>query len=528
MHSLQLRFMLVVLAGAALFAALAGSFAYRLGHEHALESGRATIDGLVDAVEKTAAIGAFTTDRQLLGEVIGGLARSPLVAGVQVRAASGTVLAQRGRLDKSSLSVERSLASPFDAAETVGRLRIVADTGRLEAAARSEAGLQAWLMVGQTALVALLLYVAAARLVSRPIVQLGRGLQAMQPGTSERLFVPAGHAHDEIGDLIRSANSLLAANEFALQRERELRAEIEAMEAQYRQIFDASSAGIFVLDPRGRLINSNPTALRVIGLPMERLRQLQGEDFVQQVFARPERVRQMMRDAGHRGETVSTDLELLQLGEQPRWVHCLISVQGAAADSRLIEGVMYDITERKRAEHAARHQADHDSLTGLRNRHASEATIERLVAEALATQSATTVLYIDLDGFKRVNDTLGHKAGDQVLLACAQRMQATVRRASDLVGRIGGDEFVIALGNIACADAMVGQLASALLATLCAPIEIDFGRTVQVGASIGIASFPRHGSTRKQLMHAADAAMYEVKRSGKNTFAVAAEASTVA
>lgn len=92
------------------------------------------------------------------------------------------------------------------------------------------------------------------------------------PGTTERLTVPTGHALDEIGDLTHSANALLDANQIAMQRERELRAEIEVMEAQYRQIFDFSSAGIFVLDGEGRLINSNPTALRVIGLPREQVR----------------------------------------------------------------------------------------------------------------------------------------------------------------------------------------------------------------------------------------------------------------
>lgn len=533
MHSLQLRFMAMVIAGATLFAALAGAFAYRMGHARALDHGRATIGALVDAVEKTAAIGAFSGDRVLLQEVIDGLAGNPLVAGVEVRAASGGLLAQRGAAaatgaaKAAAIGVDRRLASPFDKAEAVGLLHIEADASRMQADARSGALELAGLMVGQTALVALLLYVVAALLVSRPILQLGRGLRAMNPGTSERLAVPAGHALDEIGDLTHSANALLEANEIAMQRERELRAEIEVMEAQYRQIFDFSSAGIFVLDGEGRLINSNPTALRVIGLPREQLRQLRGDEFMQQVFARPDRVREMMEQAGDRHETVSTDLELLQHGDHPRWVHCLISVQSAPDTPRLIEGVMYDITERKRAEHGVQHRAEHDGLTGLKNRDASEAAIERFIAEAQANSTSVTVLYLDLDGFKRVNDTFGHKAGDQVLLACAQRMQSAVRRASDVVGRMGGDEFVIALNNIGSADAVATQLAFNLMAALTEPILVEGGHTVHVGASIGMASFPRHGTTRKQLLHTADAVMYEVKRSGKNAFAMALDAATL-
>ncbi len=530
MHSLQLRFMAMVIAGATLFAALAGAFAYRMGYARAIDHGRATIGALADAVEKTAAIGAFSGDRVLLQEVIDGLAGNPLVASVEVNDASGGALARRGsatapgRAQVAVIGIDRRLASPFDKTELVGLLHIEADPSRMQADARSRALELAGLMVGQTVLVALLLYVVAALLVSRPILQLGSGLRGMEPGTSERLPMPSGHALDEIGDLTHSANALLEANQIAMQRERELRSEIEVMEAQYRQIFDFSSAGIFVLNGDGQLINSNPTALRVIGLPIEQLRQLRGNDFMESVFARPDRVREMMEQAVARNETVSTDLELLHRSDHPRWVHCLISVQSAPDTPRLIEGVMYDITERKRAEHGVQHRAEHDGLTGLKNRDASEAAIDRFVAEARANGTAVTVLYIDLDGFKQVNDTLGHKAGDQVLLACAHRMQQAVRRTSDVIGRMGGDEFVIALNNIDSADAVGTQLAAQLLAALAEPITVEGGYTIGVGASIGMASFPRHGSTRKQLLHTADAVMYEVKRNGKNAFAMALEA----
>jgi len=349
----------------------------------------------------------------------------------------------------------------------------------------------------------------------------------MPPGTSERLQTPVQHERDEIGNLISGANDLLRANEIALLRERELRAEIEKMESQYRQIFDSSSAGIFVLDAAGRLINSNPTALTVIGLPPDAMQQLRGDDFVHQVFMRPERVLAMIADAAERRETVSADLELRRADDAPRWVHCLISVQGTAKQPSLIEGVMYDITERKRAESAVRHLAEHDALTGLRNRAATEATIDRYIVECAAGQSMLSVIYLDLDGFKQINDRLGHKAGDQVLQQCAARMQSVMRRAADMVGRIGGDEFVIAMNHLGPSDAILGQVAQQLQERLGEPIVLEDGQAVQVGSSLGIACYPRHGTTRRQLLQAADAAMYEVKRFGKNSHAMALEASAV-
>ncbi len=539
--SLQVRFMIVVIAGAALFAIGAGLLAYQMGHERGLENGNSTIAAMVDAVEKTAAIGAYTADRVLLQEVADGLSRNPLVARVELRSSSGALLASHrtagapeaedNTADK--VQVTRALVSPFDANERVGELVITADSRRLEAVARSEALTPTALLVGQTALIALLLYVVASRLVTQPIVRLGRELRGLLPGTSERLATPPAHANDELGTMIASANALLLGTELALQRERDMRAAVEKMEAQYRQIFDSSSAGIFVLDPQGKLINGNPTMLKIIGLPADQMKHMQGNDFVRRVFARPERVQALIAEAMIRGETVSADLELVQAGIAPRWAHCLISVQGTSngtdvEEVSLIEGVMYDITERIRVEHDVRHLAEHDALTGLKNRFTGDSAIDRFFADAQAGHSTVTLLYIDLDGFKRVNDTLGHKAGDQVLVQCALRLQAAVRRGSDLVFRAGGDEFVIAMPFTGSSDLAACNIAAALLASVQAPIVLDDGSTVGVGASIGMACFPRHGVTRKQVLTAADTAMYEVKRSGKNGYAMALDASPIA
>ena len=243
------------------------------------------------------------------------------------------------------------------------------------------------------------------------------------------------------------------------------------MEAQYRQIFDSSSVGIFVLDENGRLINGNPTVSRVVGLSMDELRRLSEDDFISRVFNRPEQVRQMIDEAVARGETVSADLELVQQGDERRWVHCLISVQ--RADGQTVEGVIYDITERKSDENAVRHRAEHDALTQLKNRAAGQATLERFVADARARDAVLTVACIDLDGFKQINDRHGHAAGDEVLVACADRMRAAVRRSSDLVARLGGDEFLIALRDVGPGDAVLIQVMRALIDGLALPIRLS-------------------------------------------------------
>ena len=521
--SLQLRFMLLVFASAALLAVVAATVAYQLGQARALASSRSSVEALATAVEKTVAIGAFANDAVLLQEVAGGLARNELVDVVEVLTADGRALTKvlrsgaTERLDATLLT--RPIVSPFDANESLGQLRIRLNDAKVQADADREAYTLAAAMAGQAALLALILYLLAARLVSRPIVRLASALRRMTPGSGERLQTPEGHAADEIGVLIAGANALLESNERALQIERRLRAEVEAMEAQYRQIFDSSSAGIFVLNESGRLINGNPTVSRVVGLSMAELRGLSEHGFISRVFHRPEQVRQMIDDAARRGETVSADLELVQQGDERRWVHCLISVQHV--DGRTVEGVIYDITERKSDENEVRHRAEHDALTQLKNRAAGQATLERFAGEAQSRGASLSVACIDLDGFKQINDSHGHHAGDEVLVACAERMRAAVRRSSDLVARLGGDEFVIALRDVGPGDAVLAQAMQDLLEGLSQPIVLSTGEAVSVGVSIGVACLPVHGNDPQQLTRAADEALYHVKRNGKHAFALA-------
>jgi diguanylate cyclase (GGDEF)-like protein/PAS domain S-box-containing protein len=525
---LQYRFLAGTLAAAVVFALVAGTLAYRLGERRANAAAHQTIASVQAAVEKTAAIAVYAHDTTLMREVIEGVARNPLVRQVDIVDAAGSTLlhgaATTAPVVASESVVRQPLKSPFDANETIGAMRIEIDGDQLQHVARREAWLMALLMVGQAALIAMTIFLTGARLVSRPIVRLARALTAMPPGTTERLAAPRGHEHDEIGTLVQSANDLLGANAQALARERALRQDIEAMEAQYRQIFDSTSAGIFVLDRQGRLINGNPTVLKVIGGGVGDLRQLRGQDFLDLVFARPERARAMIDQAALRNETMSADLELRSTDGRTRWAHCLLSVQDAraaeAVPEGVIEGVLYDITERKEVETDVRRRAEHDALTGALNRAGIDAAIDRYLAHGDG-DDALSLLYLDLDGFKQINDRHGHHRGDEVLQQAVIRIQGELRRTSDLVGRIGGDEFVIALAHSGPTDLAASQLAANIVARLCEPFELGDGIVVDMGVSIGMASFPRHGRHRRELMHAADEAMYWVKRNGKNAYAAA-------
>ena len=181
-----------------------------------------------------------------------------------------------------------------------------------------------------------------------------------------------------------------------------------------------------------------------------------------------------------------------------------------------LDGVMFDVTERKRLEERLAHDAAHDPLTGLPNRTLLLETLDRALRRASRTHTNVAVLFLDLDQFKRVNDNLGHAAGDDLLIAFAQRLEG-VLRASDLAARTGGDEFVVVCTDME-SPVEAEHLAHRIALTLGTPFDVR-GREVFITASIGIAVADA-GSTGGQLVQYADTAAYRAKERGRNRYEV--------
>ena len=171
-------------------------------------------------------------------------------------------------------------------------------------------------------------------------------------------------------------------------------------------------------------------------------------------------------------------------------------------------GVAREIGDLRRAEQELEHHAHHDPLTGLANRRRLEQALRQALAQAAGSGGQLALLYVDLDGFKQVNDRGGHEAGDRVLREVAQRLRAGLRQ-DDLAARMGGDEFVVLLPD--CDATRAAAVASALRQDLRQPRALRDG-PVQMDASIGIACFPADGRTPDELLARADAAMYASRR----------------
>ncbi|NDY93122.1 sensor domain-containing diguanylate cyclase [Ideonella livida] len=529
--SLHARFRRALLLTSAVLVLAMLALVWPLAAEHRRQELNQTVEAAVQAMVPSLAAGAYAFDATVLQELGAGLVRLPAVQAVEVRLVDRTLapsvqLARPGT-DLSLLATPHwtvPLSSPFSATETVGWLQVWMNTGHLEEEVRTEV---LRLLLLQALLVATTLAVVqrlARRLLSQPMHQLAERLASAQPGQALGLPLPPEHAHDEIGTVTQSVNQLLQLQLQALQRERALRAEIAAMEQRYRSIFVASAAGQFLLDGEDRLLDANPALARLLGWPEGRQQLAAQGGAVGLLDPTGAGLADLVAAVRQTGQTQSADLPLVAAGRPVFWAHCVLSplpVEDTDRQRWSVEGALHDITQRKLEEERTRHLADHDTLTGLRSRAFFERHLQHALNQARDRGEPLALLYIDLDGFKAVNDQLGHAAGDQVLVTTAQRLRLIFRRREDLVGRLGGDELVVLLPGLDAHAPEVRQQALQLIEQLRQPVPLTDGRSCQVGASVGAASYPLHAHSPVGLLAAADQAMYVVKQAGKGCFAVA-------
>ena len=192
-----------------------------------------------------------------------------------------------------------------------------------------------------------------------------------------------------------------------------------------------------------------------------------------------------------------------------------LEVRGTPIPSGGLVTSYIDITERKKSEERIRVLALQDALTGLPNRLHLNDQVELALERAAANERRFALLFLDLDGFKKVNDQHGHDIGDVLLVHVAQVLKRSVRE-TDVVARLGGDEFVVLLHDVTD-EPMIAAIASKVVQGISETCTLQ-GLEIRIGASVGIAIFPDHGTTREALLKAADHAMYAAKSAGKGNY----------
>lgn len=288
------------------------------------------------------------------------------------------------------------------------------------------------------------------------------------------------------------------------------------------QVFlDLSGAVIVVLDADDRITQVNRAGTELLGHTES---ELLGQDFCTACVPEADRERTAQALEAARASGLETDLvdtDVVTAGGRVHtiaWRHTALTDPGGRVIATVCSGI--DITERRRHMQEITHLAYHDPLTGLPNRALLEEHLELALARARRHAEAVALLYLDLDGFKLVNDSLGHAAGDELLCAVTTRLSER-RRGSDLLARQGGDEFLLLLADLPRmgAEQTARRVADGLLRSLASPFVVA-GAEFHIGASVGISLYPRDAPTADELLRHADAAMYQAKADGRGTVCV--------
>ena len=294
---------------------------------------------------------------------------------------------------------------------------------------------------------------------------------------------------------------------------------LEAMrnaEHYYRNLVENASVGIFQTSMDGHYLAANPALAKIYGYatPEDLIHAL--SDIGRQLYVNGDRRQEFRLQMQMHNEIVNFESEIYRRDGSKIWIsenaHVVRDVNGKFV---CYEGTVHDITESKLHQTLLERQANYDVLTGLLNRNLLHKMLEQGIARAERMGYFLAVVFVDLDNFKFINDSLGHAAGDSLLVEVSARLRGCLR-ASDIVVRQGGDEFVLLLNDHYRTISIISLL-KRVLSEVRKPISLG-GREFQVGASLGTAVYPQDGSDAPSLLKHADAAMYAAKSSGRNNF----------
>lgn len=298
---------------------------------------------------------------------------------------------------------------------------------------------------------------------------------------------------------------------------KQTKGELEKSRGQLQAVIQNVMDGIVTINESGEIQGFNPAAEQIFAYSQQ---EILGKS-IKTLLSEPDQVE---HDAyiwqilhGEQGGTpAKRGREMLAIRKDGELFSMELSMSKMVLGGQnYFVGVARDITERKLAEQKIAHLAHYDFLTDLPNRALFLSNLELSLSLAKRNNYKVAVFFLDLDGFKKINDTLGHDTGDLLLQEVSRRLKNTIR-ASDTVARVGGDEFTFALNNPGSEDG-AALIANKIITALAEPFDLN-GQLCHVGGSIGISLFPDDAQSLEQLITQADDAMYLAKQSGKNTY----------
>jgi diguanylate cyclase (GGDEF)-like protein/PAS domain S-box-containing protein len=283
-------------------------------------------------------------------------------------------------------------------------------------------------------------------------------------------------------------------------------------EEKYRSLFEESRDAIYITTKDGKWLDGNEAFLELFGRTREEIRGMNARD----VYASSQEREKFRKAIKDKGSVRDFDIRLRR--KDGTVMDCLLTVSAKRDDGGKVmayQGIVRDITDRRKAEEAVRHMAYHDLLTGLPNRLLFSDRLMMAMIRAKRNEQRVAVVMLDLDKFKDINDTLGHSMGDELLKTAAVRLKRLLRK-SDTIARMGGDEFLLILPDINQVED-AHRLVRKIMTAFHTPFLVE-GYEISITTSAGISVYPDDGPDTNTLIKKADIAMYKAKQSGRNIY----------
>lgn len=501
-----------------------------------LDNQRKELDLLFSRVMEVATPPAMravhTLDDDLSAEVVNGLLAYDFVIGVRVTDELGNTLAEGQNepqpsqtrwltelISDETRQLYSELTIPGYGEAAAGGLSFTVDMDQALQGFYERSILNLLTGLARNALLVVLLFFAFYFVVAKPLARLSReikGINPEEPGV--RRLTPLPGRHDELAQLLDSSNQLLNAVDLSLAKRRAVELALRKSEGHLRQIIDRLPVMIGARDAEGRYLFANRALANLLGLDVESIRGRDVRALFRTAVDDVELILQNDQRVIRQGVDVEISEEAFVTGEGRTLFLQTHIMPLNYYDQTVALVVSVDITERKNAQAKMEHMAHHDALTNLPNRVQLVERLDLEIRRAARHGYCGAVLFIDLDQFKNINDSLGHPVGDKVLKEVAHRLLGSVRE-EDLVARLSGDEFVVVLTvldqDLSTAALRAGEISEKIRRIIARPFHTD-NLDLRISCSVGVVMYPDKNSSVHELLRFADTAMYQVKEKGRD------------
>lgn len=513
---LSLKLALYISILAIIGSAIVGSYSYTNIRERVDLSARNSVDSLITTIYNTAATSAYVGDEELAREVIRGLRNNSEILCVTIESKS-MQMSDNIKCDNKE-KIIRDLMSPWDDTEKLGELSVFIDQQHLDEVSAEQIYREVLNIIGIVIFISLAIAATTYFLITKPIELVSKKLEGIDFNGDVDILWEA-YRKDEIGQILKVINTLLVNAKKQIIVEKQLSRKTQQLTNNFKMIFELSTNSLAVTDDQLRLKYYNPKFEQLVSFTQDITSLINTSGWVNCISNDSASVYDLILQTTEKNIPVTTEIEFSHNdGSQivNRFFNLTFTKTEDSHDNTTILIFISDVTDQRRKLQESEYEASHDNLTKLLNRRAATKKIRYTLSERDFDDENLALLVIDLDGFKEVNDTLGHDAGDIVLRKISTRVSRILRK-TDIVCRWGGDEFLIALPDITLATATA--TANKILEEIKKPIAInDINRSV--GASIGLAITQDGMNDFSSLFDSADKAMYNVKKTGKSAVLV--------